>query len=203
MIHRRLRDHVMEHGTGVIKAAIDPAKIIAMRERIFEWGLKAPQSSSTHRIDNNPPNSSTPHIFHAFWVNELTKHPLDRPFAPHVYDDLESISDKIITLQPNFIRQAIQYPRGGGFFAEHDHDLDPQRIGLILMASQVGKDFNSGNVRFKINGEWREVPLDLGDICLFRHDLPHDITPVDPDVPLDWSRADGRWTFVLSIPGAR
>lgn len=183
-----LAAYVMAHGIAVMHGEFDPARLERARQIIFV--------NAQSRTDDNPPLSATPHRFRAFQVGGV-------PEAQDVFDDLVAIQNKLTGPREDYIRQGIQYPRGGGFFNEHDHDLDPQRIGLILMASQRGRDYETGNVRFKIGGEWREVFLNCGDVCLFRHDLPHDITSVDPDAPLDWSRSDGRWTFVLSIPGAR
>lgn len=185
---QNLAPYVMTHGVAVLHGAFDPLRLWRARDIIFE--------AAPSRTDDNPPHSSTPHRFRGFQAGGV-------PEVQDVFDDLVAIQNKLTEPREDYIRQAIQYPRGGGFFDEHDHDLEPQRIGLILMASQRGRDYLTGNVRFKINGEWREVFLNSGDVCLFRHDLPHDITSVDPDAPLDWSKSDGRWTFVLSVPGAR
>ena len=99
--------------------------------------------------------------------------------------------------------QCIQYPQGGGFFQEHVHEIAPQQIGLILAASEIGVDYQVGAVRFRTHTheEWTntEGQHRIGDVCLFRYDMPHDITPVDPNLPLDWSKNSGRWSFVLPI----
>lgn len=39
----------------------------------------------------------------------------------------------------------------------------------------------------------------LGDICLFRSDLWHEVTPVEPEARLDLRSARGRWTAVLPL----
>ncbi len=101
-----------------------------------------------------------------------------------------------------FLPQCIHYPRGGGFFQEHVHDLKPQRIGLVLSGSVYGEDYQIGGGRFHAqDGSWvvTESRHDIGDVTLFRYDLGHDITPVDPEQPLDWSDDSGRWSMVLPL----
>jgi hypothetical protein len=95
--------------------------------------------------------------------------------------------------------QLIQYPRGGGMFGRHLHTLEPQRIGLILGLSQRGVDFQSGGTHFDVEGTdvSSEDAHDIGDMLLFRFDIPHWITPVDMSQPCDFSLASGRWTAVL------
>ena len=181
---------VMERGVMTLARVFDPARIDAARNAI--WSVRP-----NHRIDDRVTGSQTPHIFHSFIVDQCGGD------VRLIFDELEVLANNMTgARRRKFTRQAIQYPRGGGFFGEHQHDLEPQKLGLILMASEYGRDYQSGTVRFKIDGEWQEVPMSMGDVCVFRHDLPHEITPVDPQVPLDWSRSDGRWTFILSIPGA-
>jgi hypothetical protein len=38
---------------------------------------------------------------------------------------------------------------------------------------------------------------DLGDIGLFRFDLPHWVSPIDIEQAMDETSARGRWTLVL------
>ena len=84
-------------------------------------------------------------------------------------------------------------------FGRHLHALEPQRIGLILGLSQRGVDFQSGGTHFDVKGTdvSSEDVHDIGDMLLFRFDIPHWITPVDMSQPCDFSLASGRWTAVL------
>jgi len=95
--------------------------------------------------------------------------------------------------------QLIHYPSGGGFFARHTHGLEPQRIGLIVSLSQRGEDFERGGTGFDVDGEIVDIePFhDLGDIGLFRFDLPHWVSPIDIEQAMDETSARGRWTLVL------
>jgi hypothetical protein len=97
--------------------------------------------------------------------------------------------------------QVVQYPRGGGYFAEHKHNRYPTNYGMIITLSEKGTDFNKGatNIKFKnkyINLE--KYNINSGDLTLFRFDLTHKITPVDPDKYLSFDNK-GRWTLLLSI----
>jgi hypothetical protein len=107
------------------------------------------------------------------------------------------------TLVPSPDRRALRpwamyYPAGGGCFGWHQHPLEFTRIGPILALSEIGVDFRRGGTEFNtpfglINVERHH---DIGDICLFRFDLPHRVTTVDPDQELQWN-GSGRWTLVL------
>jgi hypothetical protein len=71
---------------------------------------------------------------------------------------------------------------------------------LILAGSIYDQDYKSGGVRFHVPGKgWIETETQhvAGDIILFRYDLLHEITPVDPSGNVDWTRDDGRWSFVF------
>lgn len=97
--------------------------------------------------------------------------------------------------------QVVHYPRGGGYFEEHSHKRYPTNYGIIITLSEKGRDFNRGvtNVKFKnkyINLE--KYNISCGDLILFRFDLPHKISPVDPDKYLSFDNK-GRWTLILSI----
>ena len=37
----------------------------------------------------------------------------------------------------------------------------------------------------------------MGDIALFKYDIPHGITEIDADEELDWRSERGRWSMVL------
>jgi hypothetical protein len=73
--------------------------------------------------------------------------------------------------------------------------IDPKLDTL----SQRGVDFQSGGTHFDVKGTdvSSEDVHDIGDMLLFRFDIPHWITPVDMSQPCDFSLASGRWTAVL------
>lgn len=97
--------------------------------------------------------------------------------------------------------QIIHYPQGGGFFDWHKHPRFPTNYGLILNLSKKGRDFEKGGTEFKIEtGEKisTEEYADIGDLILFRYDLPHSVSKCDSDEDLSFSKK-GRWTAVLPL----
>lgn len=95
---------------------------------------------------------------------------------------------------------AMYYPQGGGCFDWHTHNLESTKIGLIVAMTQAGVDFAVGGTEFETPfGMVDASPLhDIGDMCLFRYDLNHRVTPVDPDRELRWDGA-GRWTLTIPV----
>jgi hypothetical protein len=95
--------------------------------------------------------------------------------------------------------QVIHYPSGAGHFAKHSHPLEPQRIGVITSLSEHGVDFRQGGTGFEIEGDAVDTePFhEIGDVALFRYDLPHWVTPVDIEDALEPTSSRGRWTLVI------
>jgi hypothetical protein len=93
---------------------------------------------------------------------------------------------------------AMQYPIGGGCFGWHQHKLEPTKIGLILALSEIGVDFRSGGTEFRTPFGVVDVMQhhDIGDLCLFRYDLPHRVAAVDSGRVRKWD-GSGRWTFLI------
>jgi hypothetical protein len=75
--------------------------------------------------------------------------------------------------------------------------------GLISASSDVVDDYKCGAVRFRDSRDGELVNTlnqhEISDCLLFRYDLYHDITPVDPELNIDCNSNDGRWSFVLPL----
>jgi hypothetical protein len=202
----------------ILKDAVPRNLVRRARDSIQAWSLSTPETrehpreagGGAHLASYLPARSQSRYIFHSHEFDTGAKLPVVQDVMP-VYEHLRRIycgliGDEIAFGEErdgqSFLPQCIQYPRGGGFFQEHFHALLPQRIGLILSASTYGEDYTVGGGRFRSqDGSWVETEghHDLGDVTLFRYDLGHDITPVDPHVPLDWTHNSGRWTLVLPL----
>ena len=113
---------------------------------------------------------------------------------------LENIpSDEIIS---RLVSQ--QYPRGGGYLAEHS---DPAsrfaKLQTIIQASEIGEDFETGGLylRPEAGAEpiWVDQHSEPGDLMVLTPDAPHGVAPIDPEAELDWSRPDGRWMILPII----
>ncbi|MEQ8390864.1 MAG: hypothetical protein RIB30_07705 [Thalassospira sp.] len=160
------------------------------------------------RRDINPP-SKTPHLFETFCFvfSDNTTKELDP--LKQVFEEMAQIWEGLL---PEFRQnnpekagsklrpQAIHYPRGGGFFDWHVHDLAPQGIGLITGFSRQGRDFDAGGTLFRNESGCLDTSdiHDIGDICLFRYDLEHAVGIVDASSNLEWG-GTGRWTMVLPM----
>lgn len=202
----------------ILKGAVPGDFVRRARDAVHAWGLSAPQArvhpskagGAAHAASYLPAKSQSRYIFHSYEFDPGSDQPIVQDVRP-LYEALRQIYCRLIGDNIGFgeerdgcafLPQCIHYPRGGGFFQEHTHELKPQRIGLILSASIYGEDYEFGGGRFRAqDGSWinTEGRHDIGDVTLFRYDLGHDITPVDPDQALDWTGNSGRWSFVLPL----
>jgi hypothetical protein len=97
-----------------------------------------------------------------------------------------------------------QYPRGGGYLAEH---MDPTsrfaKLQTIIQASTPGKDFQTGGLYLR-ESEGADVIMvephtDVGDLMVLSPDVRHGVAAVDPEADLTWSVDDGRWMILPII----
>lgn len=150
-------------------------------------------------IDILPTKVKTNRIFRTF---ELSNYSINK-FKK--IKDLLTFQNKILKFNKNkkiFRKvQVIHYPRGGGFFEKHHHPRYPTNYGLIITLSEKKRDFKKGVTNFlvkKKNINLEKYNLTRGDLILFRFDLPHHISPCDPDMDLTFD-VKGRWTMVLPV----
>jgi hypothetical protein len=213
-----LFEHVMQHGAAVICGVFPDSQLTDLKDRIHRWGLdtamappQTPADDNYHAIESGiSPRQKTPHNFHGYTfdrMHELAPAGLSDRLAA-IFEPLRQFQNDLTGNNAAFTRdgkglklhpQAIHYPAGGGMFGRHIHALEPQRIGLILGLSERGRDFRDGATHFEIAGEdvGTDEVHDVGDMILFRFDIPHWITPVDASDALDYSSQRGRWTAVL------
>ncbi len=199
----------------VLKRVFPESLMDSCKATLLDWQSKHPASdperleTNAHwwRRDVNPP-SKTKHLFETFcFVFDGRKDSLAE--VATVFERMDAIwraltsrtetmqtGDKGGMLRP----QVIHYPRGGGFFDWHCHDLEPQGIGLIVGMSKYGRDFTAGGTKFRLGSSELDTTSahDIGDICLFRYDLDHAVGDVDRDYPLEWG-GTGRWTMVSPL----
>ena len=97
--------------------------------------------------------------------------------------------------------KVLRYPRGGGYLSEHEHPLEPQRLGLILALSRIGDDFLTGGTTFRTPFGFVDTneTHDLGDIIIFRYNMPHAVAPVDHGQRIDWDAESGKWSMLLEL----
>lgn len=215
------RDILDQSGAVVLKGFLTPEAAAAAHDAVYQWGLDVPPMEhgtpmhlitpelNYHRIDADPTKSSAPHIHHNFTFGRFDR--LDEPYRTPIVSAFEAMrllqngltgnaaqfspTDDKYKLRP----QVLHYPAGGGFFVAHEHNIEPQRIGLVMALSRRGVDHETGSFRVKIDGEWQDTTgqHEAGDVILFRYDLTHEVTPCDPHLPLHIRDKAGRWTMVL------
>jgi hypothetical protein len=193
-------------------------QLVAARRGAWAWALE------TEPLDQPDPATNchcqqvgvsrfqkTPHLYHSYNFNKLRELPEDlsellrglyavlatlhRDLTGYPFASVDEVDDEGRSYHP----QMIQYPKGGGLFGRHVHGLDPQRIGMITSLTQVGTDFETGGTGFAPDGVEvdTEGHHDLGDIVLFRYDVPHWVSPAPTRHDFDWNSDEGRWTMVL------
>jgi hypothetical protein len=201
-----------------LKGVFAPAAMLDFRRCVHRWSKetlqhpngKSPRNSpeeNYHRVDDGAYKSAIAHIFHQYGFNNLDR-------LPHyVGKPAKSIGNAMLELQnavakTNFTFsltgmrfRILRYPSGGGFLNRHVHELEPQRIGLILSLSRLGMDIQSGGTRFLSPFGLVDTSADhdIGDVVLFRFDIPHDVTTIDEGRTLDWNSDGGKWSVVLEL----
>ncbi len=211
---------VAEGRIVILKDVFDPAMLIGFRHALNQWAKRTalfPHGKSAsaltdtnyHRIDDGTITSRTPHIFHQFGFSRFdTLEDQLRGPAELISQALTELQNSVAGTQVEFSAtgfrlKVLHYPAGGGFLVEHTHPYQPQCVGLIASMSRIGTDFTQGATSF-------ETPFgrvdardyhDIGDIILFRYDLPHAVRPVDADQQMDWDSDAGKWSIVLELRG--
>ena len=212
--------YVMDKNIVVLKSVFEEDDLLDLRSQVFTWGTLRPlrcydrpmdtiNDVNFHRVDNQPHLSRVPHLYHCFVFN--FPYALDSPLQETALRFIEPLRLFYNTLtgnnselsphcKPEKIRpEFIQYPLGGGFFKRHKHDLNPQKIGLIMSLSRQGIDYNDGGTTFHVDDKVinTESYHEVGDITLFRYDLPHEVLAVDQHEELNWESDRGRWTMIM------
>jgi hypothetical protein len=212
----RISEEVMSGNIVVLKGVFAADELLAVRRAVWNWSkdfAPAPEPSPTvncHCLQSGISRlQKTPHVYHSYNFNRISALPADlagglfRFFQPllRFQNAITGNSarfeafDQPIAAHP----QVIQYPLGGGLFGRHIHPLSPQRIGMIVALSRHGVDFDRGGTCFDVDGVVIDIEPyhDIGDIALFRFDVPHWVTPADLRRKFDWHCELGRWSMVL------
>jgi hypothetical protein len=215
-----ISNEVMKGNIIILKNVFDEKFLLDFRKEFLKWSRsvdpiipsnKKDESylkENHHRIDDNPPQSETPHRSHFHNLMRLDNLPKElSKTATMIFTSLRDLQNKVSGTNGDFLPtnnpilmrpQIIQYPSGGGYFGEHIHHLEPQKIGLITGLSRKGIDYKIGGTSFKTPfGFIDSGEHDIGDITLFKYNLPHAVTEVDPEDKLDWKSEKGRWTIIL------
>lgn len=199
----------------VLKGVMNRDNLIALRETLHEWSLRTPVVVKDDFVTNRHRHRvqvagtlKTPQVMHDYVFNDMynMEEPLRTMLVSH-FEPLRTLYAELtgndipfgIHDGPYFHPGIIHYPEGGGFFGNHIHNLNPQKIGVVVSMSQLGTDFESGATVIVVNDEVvnTEGYHDLGDILLFRYDLEHWVSQSNLRHRFDWESSKGRWTMIL------
>jgi len=214
----QLRALLDEGRIVILKGVFSREEILAYRAALTRWHGETEEyphgrspnetpEQNYYRTDRGEFKSAIPHIFRQFGFNSPDHLPA------YVGAPTRRIANLLLRLQNDLAGtdfdlsitgmriKLLHYPAGGGFLTEHVHPREPQRIGLIASLSRVGEDLASGGTAFKTPFGRVDTLADhdIGDVILFRYDLPHAVDPVDPQRELDWNSEAGKWSFVLDL----
>jgi len=210
---------VMSGKIVILKQAFEAEEMARFKAKIIQWGdendvFPHGQSPSKfpelnyHRIDDGSVPSVCPHLFHQYGFNNINA------LKPEYKELFNKVTSRLVCIQnaigntsfgvslTGLRLKVIQYPEGGGFLAEHTHPLEPQKIGLILSLSRRKMDFTEGAAVFTTpEGNVDTASYhDIGDVAIFRYDLPHAVSKVNPYIPsIDWKKDTGKWSVVLEL----
>ena len=215
----KIRQNVQNGKIVILKNVFSEEQMLHLKNEIIKWGNNTPifphgespsnyPSLNYHRIDDGSVPSVCPHIFHQYGFNSINDLDAD------VSVPLSEVANKLTIIQ-NLIGETkfdisltglrlkvLQYPEGGAFLHEHTHPLEPQNVGLILSLSKIGVDFKKGAAAFMTPEGFVDTVQfhDIGDVILFRYDLQHEVTPVNPEkTTIDWNMPTGKWSLVLEL----
>jgi hypothetical protein len=226
-----MRKRIFENGTVYcIKNCFHAADIDAMRQGVFDHYAQIPQAKfniqsvnfeDPKQLDRNhhvivrgiSSYQKTLHYFHVYGFGDIDmlpshiKTPVHGVFTSMIglYNQLTEQDAGIDTIFRNTKKirpQFIQYPVGGGMFATHIHEYDPQKLGFVLAISKRGRDFQEAGTGFEApDGSIVDTSTvhDIGDLLIFRYDLKHWVTACDINSPLDDTLSSGRWTAAIPI----
>lgn len=100
------------------------------------------------------------------------------------------------------IRLSYQfYPRSIGFLNQHQDPVDyHQKYLMIMTMSKKGKDFKKGGLFAVINEKKINIDdySDIGDLIIFKANLPHGVNRIDPNSKNNPLSAKGRWMTLFA-----
>ncbi|OIN56422.1 hypothetical protein [Arsenicibacter rosenii] len=201
----------------IVKSGIPEHLLKNVIESTWSWSQRVPASEVPDTFDNNQHKrrlhiariQQAPQLFHDHTFDAIKD--LEGSFKETlltVFDPLRTFWNNLTGNkeeygirkgQPYFHPQVTHYPLGGSFFGRHWHPLNPQKVGTILALNKYGRDYHSGGTGYIINDTVIETEgfQDVGDIILFRYDLPHWVSPSSFADRFNWNDPAGRWVAIL------
>ncbi len=208
---------VNEPNIVIIKTNIPETTLNQVIDGTLAWAKDVPLAEAPDPFDNNQHKhrlhiakiQQAPQLFHDHTFDAILD--LDAEFQQTlltVFDPIRKFwngmtgNDEAFGIrkgQPYFHPQVTHYPMGGSFFGRHWHPRYPQQVGMILALNKYGRDYHSGGTGYVINDTIVETEgfQDVGDMILFRYDLPHWVSPSSFADRFSWDDPRGRWVAIL------
>ena len=207
---------VNEPNIVIIKTGFSAETLHSVIDGTRAWAAKTPLAEGADTFDNNQHKQrlhiakiqQAPQLFHDHTFDAVLD--LDDHFRQTlltVFDPVRGFWNNLTGNnetfgvhkgQPYFHPQVTHYPLGGSFFGRHWHPLNPQKVGMILALNQYGQEYHSGGTGYVINNHIVETEghQDVGDMILFRYDLPHWVSPSSFADRFSWDNPAGRWVSI-------
>lgn len=202
----------------IVRGVFSNKKVLDVKNQVFKFGLKTKEKNpkrnvntkAFHRIDINHKKMRVKRIAHMYrfsYKNFAQTKIFDLIKPLNIFrNKIANLSDKFSFFdeESGYVSQpaVLHYPAGGGYMQTHVDPLVPQAVEMVLTASERGSHFNEGGLNVKSKfGKWIDVEkkIKLGDIVMFRPDVPHKVNVIDGDGKIDWKNKKGRWTFFSPI----
>lgn len=208
---------VNEPNIVIVRTGIPASTLRQVIDATRAWAARTPLAEGPDTFDNNQHKQrlhiakiqQAPQLFHDHTFDALPD--LDAPMKEtllNVFDPMRKFWNSLTGNgeeygirrgQPYFHPQVTHYPLGGSFFGRHWHPLNPQKVGMIMALNQYGQDYTSGGTGYVINDHIVETEgfQDIGDLILFRYDLPHWVSPSSFADRFSWDDPAGRWVAIV------
>lgn len=214
-------ERISEPEAFIVRRFYDPGEIRSWRQSVFELGQRSEPSwhplydgcPDYHRLHDNYPKAYVKARMHAFYFHgwysanagifEYFREvfAVKNALAGH---DGDAFMRRMPSEGPIARVNFHQYPRGGGWLAEH---ADPASsfalIQTLVQASTWNADFSSGGLYARAREGAEKLYLDPisspGDLLVLSPSIPHGVEPIDPQEDYDWKLDRGKWTIIPII----
>jgi hypothetical protein len=205
----------------IVRNLYNPEDILGFREQAFRKSLLTESSwhpcfddvPDYHRLHDNYPEAYVKgkfvaHYYHGFFEknNELFDYFKETFHLMNFLAGLEKNTFlKNIPSQGQIARILIHnYPRGGGYQAEHvDPVLRFALIQTLVVASKKGLDYKKGGLYVRESKDSEPFYLDsftdIGDVMVFSPGIDHGVDCIDPSNHYNWRTNNGRWIIMPII----
>ncbi len=217
----RFMDRIHAPEAFVVRGFYDADAVLALRDRCFRWGQETGASwhplldecPDYHRIHDNYPKAHVKAKMHAFyqhaWYAQNAELFVDYREIFEIKNFLAGLEkdeylDNVPSTGPIARVNLHQYPRGGGYQAEHiDPVADWAKIQTLVQASRPGVDYQSGGLYARLDAEGEKFYVDPatgpGDLMVLSPGIRHGVEEVDPDAAYEIDKNTGRWIVMPII----